>query len=139
MTNTIETRSRQAFINLLQRQEQERTDLAAQLLAEEQEEATALRNAVNPQVGRALAVALEDLEERIRRDRKAGSLIAKVETSLPAWAATAFPPPDADDVAESRPRTILFVPRRFADGHQEHEAFVLADVSTAVFPLSSRR
>ncbi len=139
MTTAVEPRSRQAFTNLLQRQEQERADFAAQLLQEEQEQATALRNAVNPQVGRALAGALEDLEERIRRDRKAGSLIAKVETSLPAWATTAFPPPDADDVAEGRPRTILFVPRRFADGHQEHEAFVLADVSSVVFPLSSRR
>jgi hypothetical protein len=133
MTDTAKAK----FENLLRRHEQERTDTAAEVLREEAEQATALRNAINPELGAALVEAMDDVEKQLRDDRKGGHLHAKVETSLPSFADAAFPPLSAADRREGRRQVTVYVPRPHAGGGHERLALALVDVTAAVFPHRS--
>lgn len=138
MATTVEPRARQTLTALLHRHESERRELADQLLAEQREQGDRLLAAVNPEVGAALAEAVDQIERQIRQDRKADRLLAKIEPAVPGWAALAFPPLGADEVDEGRKRMVLFAPPRFGDGHQEPVALALVDVSDQVFGAGSR-
>lgn len=133
MTTTAKTK----FENLLRRHEQERTDTAAEVLREEAEQATALRNAINPELGAALAEAMNDVEKQLRDDRKSGHLHAKVETSLPHFADAVFPPLTAADRREGRRQVTVFVPRPHAGGGHERLAIAMFDATASVFPHRS--
>lgn len=130
---TTETRARQTLTALLHRHESERRELADALLAEQRDQGDRLLAAVNPEVGAALAEAVDQIERQIRQDRKADRLLAKIEPVVPGWAQVAFPPLDSDEVNEGRKRMVVFVPPRFGGDHQEPVAVALVDVSDAVF------
>lgn len=133
MTDTAKT----TFENMLRRHEQERTDTAAEVLREEAEQATALRNAINPELGAALVEAMDDVEAQLRDDRRGGHLHAKVETSLPSFADVAFPALTAADRREGRRQVTVFVPREQAGGGHERLAIAMFDATAAVFPHRS--
>jgi hypothetical protein len=131
------TTAKATFENMLRRHEQERTDLADQVLREEAEQATALRNAINPDLGAALVEAMDAVEAQLRDDRRAGHLHAKVETSLPHFADATFPPLSAADRREGRRQVTIFVPREQAGGGHERLAIAMFDATASVFPHRS--
>ncbi|MDQ3420817.1 MAG: hypothetical protein M3541_18935 [Acidobacteriota bacterium] len=133
MTTTAKT----TFENMLRRHEIERTDLASEVLREEAEQATALRNALHPELGVALVEAMDAVETQLRDDRKSGHLHAKVETSLPSFADASFPPLSAADRREGRRQVTIFVPRPHAGGGHERLAIAMFDATASVFPHQS--
>lgn len=137
--DTTKISTADAFAALLERQAREREDAAAALLDAEQRAANGIRNTIHPQVGAALAQALEDVEQAIREDLRADRLRVRIETTLPHFMDTTFPAPGPDDADAGRRSMIVFVPRATADGHRESLALALVDVSDAVFGRGARR
>lgn len=139
MNATSPPDARHRLDTLLRRQEQERSDIVAELLDEERQHAAGIVNDLRPDAGGALVEAIDQIEAQIRRDVKADRLLAKVVTQLPEWADRALPLLDPDDVDAGRKSVAIFIPRRYANGHIDPLALGLVDVTDAVYGVGSRR
>ncbi len=139
MTDTTSPTATDRLAGLLRKQEIERSDLAAQLLAEERRHAAGIVNDLRPDAGAALASAVDEVEAQIRQDHRAGRLLGRVATSLPEWMDSHFPALDPDDLDGGRRRVNVFIARPYADGHAGPVAWAPVDISDAIFGKGARR
>lgn len=131
--------SRDRLDSLLRRQDQERSDLVAELLDEERTAASAIANDLHPGAGARLAEALAAVERQLRTDHRADRLLARVVTELPAFVDAHFPSTDPDDERAGRRAVNVYIARRYGSGHIEPLAVAVLDVSDAIYGRGSRR
>lgn len=91
MSDTFEQTAKTRAENLIKKQEAEPQDLMQAIHDEERERAAGQRSAVRADAGRELADAIAAVETSIRQDKRADQLLAKLETTLPAWFDGTFP------------------------------------------------